>query len=196
MLEDCIKDAQTVCNKKSGNRAGLRLYLAAHHCLMIPFGMELTGDVLLPVLLFPTIDRVLQAKQSCGIGSLLTFIVDQPFDHRPVAACLAKQVIKQCRFHKRAAEQILRDMWFFAQLPDHGFQPQGKPALGAARWSLGFLNNGIWIQEIDAAVGTLYQTLIDIGAAIAAFGFIVFGWGSDAGGHESIVSNTNFDHAL
>jgi hypothetical protein len=47
---------------------------------------------------------------------------------------------------------------------------------------------GKWINKIYSAIRTLQQPMINIRAAIAAFGFVIFGWGREAGGHEGILS--------
>jgi hypothetical protein len=73
-----------------------------------------------------------------------------------------------------------------AQLPHYGFDLQREFTF----WSkLGtFFLRLIWLIQIHPAIRALHQIMVNIRAAIATFDFIIFGWGSEAGGHEGIVS--------
>ena len=134
----------------------------------------------LTILPFPAADRVLQSGQSCGIWHLLFHKLDETFNDFPVSAHLVEQVIEQGRLPHRAAEQLLSDMRFPAQLADHGFHPQREPAFRSVRRR--FILPAIdWIDQVDPAVGAYDQVVINICAAIAAFDLVIFGRGSDAG---------------
>jgi len=79
-------------------------------------------------------------------------------------------------------------MRFPAQLPHHGFDGKRKFALRAELGTFLFLPI-YWVNQIHSTVGTTHQIMVNVCATIAAFGFIVSKWRSEAGGHEEIVSN-------
>lgn len=81
--------------------------------------------------MFPAIDRVLPTGQSCGIGSLSPFILDESFYYRAVAAHLAEQVIEQRGFPQGICEQFLGRMRFSPYLPHHGFKGESEFAFRA-----------------------------------------------------------------
>ena len=74
-----------------------------------------------------------------------------------------------------------------AQLPHQRLDRQRELALRAKLGTLLFRLIGFI--QIHSAIGTFHQIVINVRAAIAAFDFIIFGWGSEAGGHEEISSS-------
>ncbi len=84
-------------------------------------------------------------------------------------------------------EQLLSDMRLPAQLPPHGLSPQRKLTLRSKRWTFLWLRINR-VKQIHPAIGALHQIMINIRAAIAAFHFVIFGWGSDTGRHQGTVS--------
>lgn len=167
-------------NPNSGCLHGIRCFVLTSlvgeqlHCEQ----MDLPG----PVLPFPALDGVLDAGQARRSHPVLLLVLDQSLCCRPVPAHLAEQVIEQRGFPQRAAEQLLGDLRLPAQLPHHGLDPQRKPALRAQAGRLLFFRTHR-VNQIDSAMRAFHQPMINIRAAIAAFGLIVFGWGSDTGGH-------------
>lgn len=137
----------------------------------------------LTVLSLPALDRILQTDRSRRTWGQLFLIIDQPLHHGPVPARLLEQIVKQSRLPQRPREQFLSDMWFPAQPPPHGLNPERDLAFRSKRWMCLFLRIDR-VNQIHAAIGTLQQAMINIRAAIAAFDFIIFGWGSDTGGHR------------
>jgi hypothetical protein len=104
---------------------------------------------------------------------LPSFIFNESLHHGPVAAHFAEQVIEQGCFPQRTYEQLLGGMRFSAYLPHHRFDGESEPALRAELGT--FLFRFVRFIQVDSAIGTTYQVVVDVCAAITAFGFIVRG---------------------
>ena len=139
----------------------------------------------LSVLLFPALDRVLQTGQTRRAWPLFFLMLDQPLHHGSVTAHPAEQIVEQRSLPQCAREQLFCDMRFPADLPQERFNHERELALRSRRRIL--IQIDLWkrIYQVCAAVRALQQPVINIGAAIAAFGLILSRWGSDAGGHAA-----------
>jgi hypothetical protein len=119
----------------------------------------------------------------------LTFVFNEPLHHRPVATHFPKQVIEKDSFSKCSCEQFLRNMWFSAYLPDERLDGQSESAFrtdfGRFFWFRKLKGN----DKIGTTIRALQQVVINVRAAIAAFGFVVPGWRGNGGWHAGIVSN-------
>lgn len=132
---------------------------------------------------------MLQTSQSRSIGSLLTLILNESFNNGTVTPHFAEQVIEQGCFSQCTREQFLSKMRFPAYLPHDRFNGESELALRSRGWLLIQIDMGKWINKIHTTIGTLQQPVVNVRAAIAAFGFVISGWRSEAGGHKGIVSN-------
>ena len=135
----------------------------------------------LTILVLPAPNCILDAGQAARTGISRSLIFDQPLRRRPVSADLAQQIVKKRRLPHGAREQFLSGMRLATQLAHPGFDLERKPALRLGRGTVLFLFSRIG--QICPAVRTFQQARVNIRAAISAFGFIVFGRGSDTGGH-------------
>lgn len=144
--------------------------------------------------MFPAADRVLDAGQARRTRFDLFLVPDQPLHYGPVPAHLAEQVIKQSGLPQRACEQLLGRVRLSAQLAHERFHFERQLALRLERRALLF--RLIRFDQIHPTVGTLHQVMINVRAAIATFDFVIFGWGSDASGHEEIVSRKRRDDKI
>src|SRR5258705_13392669 len=85
-------------------------------------------------------------------------------------------------------------MRFPAYLPQNRFDGERELTLRAELGTLIFCL--VRLIQIDPAVGTSYQVMVDVCAAIAALDFIICRGRSNAGRHEKIVSKINAQHRV
>ncbi len=141
----------------------------------------------LPILLFPSLDRILDAGETGGLRSLFALILDQPLRHGPVPAHLAQQIVEQDSLPHRSGEELLGRVPLPAQLPHQRFDLEGELTLRPVLFAL--LRLGIRrIEQIHPTMWTSDQPGINVSAAVAALGLIIRRGRGNTGWHERILS--------